>query len=100
MYLTIKNQKFNTATSHRNTVEKHEEFSQANLEKSEIARVMSCLQRELNDFSINKSNDELQKQVFIIKALPAKTNCSNFSWHKNKLFPSTVKGDAKLGFSV
>ena len=46
-------------------MDKHESFSQDNLEKSEVARVMSCLQRELNDFSINKSNDELQKQVGI-----------------------------------
>ena len=51
-------------THDRSTVEKHESFSQDNLEKSEIARVMSCLQRELNEFSINKSNDELQKQVW------------------------------------
>jgi len=55
--------------AHSNTVEKHEEFSQTNLEKSEVARVMSCLQRELNDFSINKSNDELQKQSELVGAM-------------------------------
>jgi len=54
---------------HTTTVEKHESFSQENLEKSEIARVMSCLQRELNDFSINKSNDELQKQSELVGAM-------------------------------
>lgn len=51
------------------TVDKHENFSEDNLEKSEIARVMSCLQRELNDFSINKSNDELQKQSELVGAM-------------------------------
>lgn len=54
---------------HTATVDNHESFSQNNLEKSEIARVMSCLQRELNDFSINKSNDELQKQSELVGAM-------------------------------
>jgi len=54
---------------HTATVEKHESFSESNLEKSEIARVMSCLQRELNDFSINKSNDELQKQSELVGSM-------------------------------
>jgi len=51
------------------TVDDHENFSQKNLEQSEIARVMSVLQRELNDFSINKSNDELQKQSELVGAM-------------------------------
>jgi len=51
------------------TVDSHESFSQANLEKSEITRVLSCLQRELNEFNISKSNDELQKQAELVGSM-------------------------------
>jgi inorganic pyrophosphatase len=56
----------NLYDAHTNTVDNHETFSQANLEKAEICRVMSVLQRELNDYSINKTNDELQKQSELV----------------------------------